>query len=217
MGAPLSALAALQSEAVHAAGKVVQACADGWYAVEGEAGTWQARRAASCLLAPAVGDTVLVSGPAAGPCYLIAVLEQAVPAGTLALAGDVVIAAPGSLRLQAGQDAAVQAGASLSLQGGELAVQAGHARVTVRELDYLGMAVRASAATVRVVGQACETVMDRITQVARQIFRLAEEHEQVRAGMLDMQAERSARLHARQTLVTGKDLVKVDADQIHMG
>jgi hypothetical protein len=41
--------------------------------------------------------------------------------------------------------------------------------------------------------------------------------DQVRAGMIDFQAGQSARLHAAYTLVTGSDLVKVDAKQIHMG
>jgi hypothetical protein len=39
----------------------------------------------------------------------------------------------------------------------------------------------------------------------------------VRAGQIDMQASRTLRLHAKNTLVTSKELVKVDAEQIHMG
>jgi len=39
----------------------------------------------------------------------------------------------------------------------------------------------------------------------------------VRAGQIDMQASESMRLHAKNTFVTSKALVKVDAEQIHMG
>jgi hypothetical protein len=53
--------------------------------------------------------------------------------------------------------------------------------------------------------------------LARSSFRLTEEVEQVRAGQIDMQAKETLRLHARNTLVTSKALVKVDAEQIHMG
>jgi len=39
----------------------------------------------------------------------------------------------------------------------------------------------------------------------------------VRAGQIDIQAEQTLRLHSNNTLLTSKGLVKVDAEQIHMG
>jgi hypothetical protein len=39
----------------------------------------------------------------------------------------------------------------------------------------------------------------------------------VRAGQIDIQSSSTLRLHAKNTLVTSKELVKIDAEQIHMG
>ena len=69
----------------------------------------------------------------------------------------------------------------------------------------------------RFVGRTCETVLDRLSVLTRSSFRLTEEVEQVRAGQIDYQAEETLRLHAKNTLVSSKGLVKVDAEQIHMG
>ncbi|MNW21786.1 hypothetical protein D3C71_2228950 [compost metagenome] len=60
-------------------------------------------------------------------------------------------------------------------------------------------------------------MLDRLTLMARLSLRSVSEMDQVRAGAIDFQADSSARLHAAYTVVTGSDLVKVDAKQIHMG
>ena len=60
-------------------------------------------------------------------------------------------------------------------------------------------------------------MLDRLSVLTRSSFRLTEEVEQVRAGQIDYQAEETLRLHAKNTLVSSKGLVKVDAEQIHMG
>jgi hypothetical protein len=62
-----------------------------------------------------------------------------------------------------------------------------------------------------------EVVADRIVQMARNALRLVEEIDQVRVGHLDCKATETVRIHGNHTVVTGKDLVKVDAAQIHMG
>ena len=59
--------------------------------------------------------------------------------------------------------------------------------------------------------------MDRIARLTDHAFRLVRETHQWRAGRIDCEAEHTLRLHAEHTLLTGQALVKVDADQIHMG
>ncbi len=224
MGAPFSALAALPADTAPAASQLVQGIvidtdAAGLLAVQGSGRLWRAQRAASCLLVPETGDRVLLADVAPGqPGYVLAVLLRASAAGaSLALPGDSRIVAPGSLSIEAEHDAALHGGRSLSLRGPALAVTARQAELQLHELDYLGQSARIGVGSLRLIGRLCETVMDRVTQVARHVFRRTEEDEQVRAGRLDLQAERSVRVHAGQTIVSGKALVKIDADQIHMG
>jgi len=198
---PLPAPAAWTGNAL---GTVLQALPGDAFLVEALAGgeRWHCPRAASCLLQPSVGDTVLVAGPRRDQAYLIAVITQADPA-------QARLAVDGVLTLQAGT--------RLELAAPALDLQARKAQLEVGEMDYRGGEVRITTLLARFVGRTCETVLDRLSVLTRSSFRLTEEVEQVRAGQIDYQAEETLRLHAKNTLVSSKGLVKVDAEQIHMG
>ncbi|KAF1070024.1 DUF3540 domain-containing protein [Variovorax sp.] len=198
---PLPAPAAWTGNAL---GTVLQALPGDAFLVEAQAGgeRWHCPRAASCLLQPSVGDTVLVAGPRRDQAYLIAVITQADPA-------QARLAVDGVLTLQAGT--------RLELAAPELDLQARKAQLEVGEMDYRGGEVRITTLVARFVGRTCETVLDRLSVLTRSSFRLTEEVEQVRAGQIDYQAEETLRLHAKNTLVSSKGLVKVDGEQIHMG
>jgi hypothetical protein len=198
---PLPVLAAWTGNAL---GTVLQALPGDVFLVEAQAGgeRWHCPRAASCLLQPSVGDTVLVAGPRRDQAYLIAVITQADPA-------QARLAVDGVLTLQAGT--------RLELAAPALDLQARKAQLEIGEMDYRGGEVRITTLLARFVGRTCETVLDRLSVLTRSSFRLTEEVEQVRAGQIDYQAEETLRLHAKNTLVSSKGLVKVDAEQIHMG
>jgi hypothetical protein len=188
-----------------ALGTVVQAMADGGFLVAPQDGgaPWHCPLAASCLLQPGTGDTVLVAGPHRDRRYLIAVITQAD-------ASQSHIVTDGDLTISSRQG-------RIALDAPELRMHAQKARVDIADMDYRGAEVRVTTLVARFVGRTLETVLDRLSVLTRSSFRLTEEVEQVRAGQIDMQAKETLRLHARNTLVTSKALVKVDAEQIHMG
>ncbi|MCY1220314.1 hypothetical protein D9M72_323240 [compost metagenome] len=188
-----------------ALGTVVQSLPDGRFVVEPQPGSapWHCPRAASCLLQPAVGDVVLVAGPQRDQLFLIAVVTQADPSQSQLVAeGDLTI------RSRRG---------GIALQASTFALQADKATVDITDMAYRGAEVRVTTLVARFVGRTLETVLDRLSLLTRSSFRLTEEVEQVRAGQIDMQASQSLRLHAKNTFVTSQALVKVDAEQIHMG
>lgn len=211
--------AMLRYDPVQLLGVVNRIDDDGRCLVRCDNADWHVERAASCLLAPGMGDTVLISGPLPEQTYLIAIIRQAQPSmARLETQGDMVIACPqGNISMQSAQTLSLQGGQSMALDTSALVMRADKAQCTVGELDYLGTAARLTVGSVRLIGRACEVVMDQISQLAHNVFRLTQDTEQVRAGRIDYQAEHTVRLHAQHTLVTGTDLVKVDADQIHMG
>lgn len=211
--------AVLPYDPVQLLGKVMRMESDGHCVVRCETTDWHVERAASCLLAPSVGDLVLISGPVPEQTFLIAIIRQARPeTARLETRGDMVIACPGgSISMQAAQTLSLKGSEGMALDTSALTMRADTAQCTVSELDYLGAGARLTVGSVRLIGRACEVVMDRISQLAHNVFRLTQDTEQVRAGRIDYQAEHTVRLHAQHTLVTGTDLVKVDADQIHMG
>lgn len=181
--------------------------------------TLRCRRAASCLLLPGPGDTVMVAGPHDEALYLIAVVAQADSSlATLAVDGDLQLQSRhGGVAIQGAGAIDLQSDTAIASRSPQWTLAAERAQCTVSELDYQGAEVRFSVLVSRFVGRACEVVLDRLSLLTRSSFRITEEVEQVRAGQIDMQASRTLRLHAKNTLVTSKELVKVDAEQIHMG
>ncbi|ARP91784.1 hypothetical protein CAL14_17055 [Bordetella genomosp. 9] len=204
---------------VHLIGRVIAHEEGDGYRVDCDGFAWRARRAASCLLVPQPGDVVLISGPDAGRVYLIAVLEQADAGHTrLEVAGDAVLAATaGSLALESAKEVALQGREAVRIETGEMSVRARETRCVAERMRYVATELQATVGATRLVGKSYEAVLDRLQLMSRLSFRTTEEIEQVRAGTLDYQAEQAARVHAEYTLVTGGELVKVDARQIHMG
>ena len=185
----------------------------------GEHRTLTCQRAASCLLVPAPGDTVMLAGANEDALYLIAVVAQADKRhATLAVDGDLTLAsAHGGIAIRSVGALEMQSQTAVATRAPEWNLTAERSQCKVSELDYQGAEVRFSALVSRFVGRACEIVLDRLHVLTRSSFRLTEEIEQVRAGQIDMQSSGTLRLHAKNTLVTSKELVKVDAEQIHMG
>lgn len=192
-----------ESAPVHLLGRLAGFLPDGQLSVEDDAGvTWLCRRAASCLLKPELGDTVLLSGPDGRRVYLIAVVEQSDASASC-------IEAPGDLRLRSP--------GKLHIQAGEWLLKADQGECQVNEMRYTGQAVDATVGRLRLVGRVFESVADRMVQMARSALRLIDETDQARVGHLDVQASETVRIHGKHALVTGKELVKVDAAQVHLG
>ncbi|MVW78018.1 DUF3540 domain-containing protein [Bordetella sp. 02P26C-1] len=204
---------------VHLIGTVTQRGEAGAYVVECDGRPWTARRAASCLLTPQLGDQVMISGPDASRVYLIAVVEQAEPAhSALETAGDMVLrAGSGNLTLEAPQALRLNGKEEVTVETPSLRLQAQAADFTANTLTYIGNEVAATVGSTRLVGKVYEAVMDRLSLLSRITFRVAEEVEHVRTGSLDYRADKSARVHGAYTMITADKLVKVDGKQIHMG
>lgn len=179
---------------------------------------FQARRAASCLLPPAVGDRVWVVAEREDEGWVLAVLERAEgTATTLAVPGDLSVRAEGRLTLGGGQGVDVATPETLRLQGEAVQVQAGTAHVALRELTVLARTVFASLAKVTRVGRVLELLVERVTQRSQHSVRAIEGVDATRAGAIDLRADGRANIQASHALVNGKDLVKMDGGQIHLG
>lgn len=219
MGAAVPIHAVLRYESVQLLATVV-ACDPQrqHYLVQSEAHAWQVERAASCLMAPAVGDLVLICGPAHDQVFLIAVVRQRDSTETcLDVAGDLHIASRSGHISVEGESVGLKGRQTMTLDTPALNARADRAACAFNTMDYLGVQATIGVERVSVVGRVCEVVMDRLSHLANSMFRLTRDTEQARAGRMDLQAEYTLRMHAEHTLVTAKDLVKVDADQIHMG
>ena len=190
---------------------------DGSYIVDSDGYVWTCQRAASCLLMPQLGDTVLISGPNAEQVYLIAVIKQSSPTQSL-------IQVQGELRLEANQltlktqeTLSLSSQDALLMQSEQVQLATDQAHFLVNDMHYVGKQVQSQIGIVRLLGKVYESIVERLSFMSKDSYKVTENVEHSRAGTLDIQAEQSARIHANYTMLTGKDLVKVDAKQIHMG
>jgi len=209
----------LRYDPVQLLGIVVETGQDRSCLVRCEGRDWRVERAASCLLAPQAGDEVLICGPVPEQVYLIAVVRQADPdTARVELDGDIHLASlKGGISLRSAQDLELGCPRGLSLTSESFDLRTQRGQLTIDELNYLGRQAHVAVARTSWVGSLCELAIDRLTQVAHSVLRLVRDTEQVRAGCLDYEAQQAARIHGANALITAKHLLKVDADQIHMG
>ena len=205
-------------EVVQEIGTVVAAGEGEWTVMSG-GGHHQARRAVSCLVTPEAEDEVLLALVGDRRAFILAVLERREGSAIrLEADGDV------ALRLRKGRfSVAAQEGIDLatakeaSVVAGALRVNTSDASVRFDRLGYLGRFVQAEVERVKLVAGSLDTVLDRLWQRVKRSYRYVEEVDHVRADQLDYAAKKNAHIRGRNTLVTAEELVKVDAEQIHLG
>ena len=178
-----------------------------------------ARRAVSCLVQPEAGDGVLISLAKGEPTYVLAVLEREPTSRTRIVAegGLEIHAAGGPLSLTAQDDVEVVSGATVSMTSGGIRVNAADGVVSLQRLSFFGDIVSTQVARMKVAAGSLEQVIERLSQKVRRSYREIEESDHLRAERIDYAAKKNMSLRAENTLVTAHQLVKIDADQIHVG
>jgi hypothetical protein len=200
-------------------GRVLALREDGSALVRTASGEHPAERAVSCLVAPEVGDLVLVARPPDETAFVLAVLRRDPSVGTrVAIAGDLDLElASGRLRVAAQEGVELCAARDVCVAAGGLQVTAGEGRVVLGGLSFLGDVVRAEVDAVKLFASRFDAVLERVSQRVQRSYRTVAETDHVRAQRIDYAAEKTASVHGENTLVTADALVKVDAEQIHMG
>jgi len=169
-----------------------------------------ARRATSCLVEPMPGDRVWVVSQ--GERFVIAVLDRPSAAATktrLSLEGDVELHASGSLELTCDRQ--------LALRSDELQVEARSARVLFDRCATVLGNLYAHLRETTIVGKVLETLVERVSQHSKRSYRAISEIDHVQAGSIDYRAQEALHVHAKHAMIRAEQLVKMDADQIHLG
>lgn len=181
---------------------VLEADGAGWRL---RSGAWlvSARRAASCLLEPAAGDSVACLRIAPDEVWIMAVLQR--EEGTAN-----VLSSPKSLRI------AVDEG-SLELQASQVDLTAQQLRVATDSAEFAGRQLSVIASTVKIVGSALSSVMDRVQHFSRHYLRTTEGVDRVSATHIECEAQQLLRMEGEHALINGEKLVKARGAQIHFG
>lgn len=189
---------------------IVQASGEAGLRITSGGVSARARRAASCLLEPALGDSVACLRVAPDEVWILAVLarEEGVP-NVLRCTGPTTLEVQdGALQLRAAQLRLDSESLHITNQQTQLAT--GSAEVVGRQLRVIGTAIK-------VVGSLLSTVMDRVNHFSRHHVRTTEGIDRVSATHIEREARELMRLDAQHTLISGEQLVKARGAQIHFG
>ena len=198
---------------------VVRTGADHVVVQTNQSGEYRAKRAVSCLVPPVVDDLVLVAVTTRGDCYVLAVLERDDMTETeLSVDGDLAIRShQGKVTLAAKEGIGLVTANALDMVSKRLNITAFDANVFLEKLAYAGEAVRTEVGKVKVFGRTFDAVLERFSQRVQRSYRTVEQHDQLRAESIDYKADKTLCLRSDNTVMTAKQLVKLDGEQIHIG
>lgn len=191
---------------------------DDGYSLRCGAGLLRAERAASCLVAPALGDQVIVATSRTGESWILAVLRRSGDETAIEVDGDLRIRSrSGQVLVSAREDVSITAGGTVGVAASALTLDAAAATVAFERLRYLGRSLVAELDTVRSVATTVESVVDRFRQRVKRSFRRVEEIDSVKANHIAYAAESTLSLRGDHAVITAERLVKLDGKQIHVG
>lgn len=181
-------------------------------------GDYRARRALSCLLAPVVGDRVLLASTEAGSSWVLAVLERdGDEAPCISADGDLSVRLPRGRFTVAAESVEMVASKDVSLTSTGLRVHAKEGNLVLHKLSVLGRYVVGEFEKVKTVAASLDQVLDRFSQRVDRSYRNVTGYDSLRAEQVDYRAKRTMSLHAENAVVTAEELIKMDGEQIHIG
>lgn len=196
---------------------VVTTVVDDDVAVSHEGRSTLARRAASCLLAPLAGDTVLVAR-AGGRAYVLAVLERESSERAVEVEGDLHLRSRhGAVTIEAERALRLRTPGTLGVAGKTLTLAAEQASWVAGQIRVLSEHLALESTRIRQVASFSEVVAESIKETLGRSYRTIRESEHVDAGSLTLSVRNMLRSHADTAIVTAKKLIKLDGDQIHLG
>lgn len=198
---------------------VVEGREEAMFLVRAGAELVHARRAKGCLIEPETGDTVLVARSERHGSYVLSVLASANDGpSVVAVEGDLTLRArSGRVAIVSGEGVSVTTGGEVAVNAPSVALRTMTASLFADTLSYVGRQVEAQVDRVKVLGQALDTVVDRVSSHVKYSFRTVSEVERVEARESHVNVEGTLAMHGKNTLMTAEKLVKLDGEQITIG
>lgn len=175
---------------------------------------------ASCMMRPAPGDEVLVSLDRTGRCFILSVLVRAedAPVTDLDFTGQVNLnVSGGSLNILAEKDVNIAAAEQCALMAERVTALADSGEVRIERMSVLGQVLQSNIQIVHAVAERIETTAKRLTQRFKDMFCYVEEQSEHQAGNERHVVEETLTMHAKNAFHVADEIVKVDAEQVHLG
>lgn len=192
---------------------------DQWLLVQGAGSVEQVRRAASCLIEPQIGDTVLVCSADQGHLgFVLAVLVQVNPhQGQLQLPGGASIeASEGSMKLK-GKTLALHSSQAMKLQTPKLNVGASQAQVQIKNAKGWFQSLDIETLRLSTTAKVITTVAKRLLERLEESFRWVDQVDQTHAGRVRTKVEGHFHVQSRHTTMRSEGHVRIDGEKIDLG
>jgi len=179
----------------------------------------KARRALGCLVAPLVGDRVLVAVEERGDAFVLSVLERGEAAETsIDVDGDLRLRSrSGKVSIAAQEGVELVSPERVRVTTAAVEVSALEGRFVTQALSVIGGAVRAELGKIKLLADTLDAAIERVSQRVERSYRTVGLIDQVRAQHIDYAAAGNAQLRGENAIVSADDLVKVNGEQVHIG
>jgi hypothetical protein len=189
------------------------------FKVETGSGLLMAKKSVNCLVEPLTGDRVLISQADSGRSYILSILERENDGpSSLVFDGDVELKTrDGRLQLAAQEGIDLVTARDTALVSAELSVNTLRAEINFENIAFFGTLLQGQIAKIRLIGQTCDSVFDRVSQRVKRSYRRVEELEQLTAGQLSYLVKKLMSLRGKYSVLTAEEDVRIDGDKILMG
>ena len=180
----------------------------GVYSVQTEDSRWQASAAASCLVRPECGDEVLFTPLPDGRAFILAVLTRSETACVLDFPHGASLASAKQLNLDSAEALNLHA-PDTSLETAHLAVRSGEVAATVNKATLVTRFLKSC-------GECLEQTFNHLLGRYESSKRLVEHTDELQAENVRISASDSCMTQAASSTTLARDLVRIDASQVHI-
>lgn len=179
--------------------------------------------AASCLMQPEKGDTVILArldhNRETDDLVVLAVLARADNSRPcrLRLPENSRFETAGNLELLAMNSLSLHGGQAMDMQTENLTLTAAQGHVRMTRLETVADTVRTWCRSLHSMGVQAQTVFHSLTQCLKISRRIVENEDETRAGKSTLIVSETVAVQAKNTITLAQDVARTDAGQIQLG
>lgn len=186
------------------------------FLVNSNQGVQNAKLAASCLITPEVGDTVMIA-VLNMECFITAVLEKKSTQHQITIKGDLQFNTQGKATISSQGELNQFSNEKMSLTANTIEQLAVKQTMTNQKFELQTQDGSVAAEQLSVTAKQANTVVERCYHKAQQVMRWVETIETLNIGNWVHNIRGTLSSRAQNQVVTAKGDVKVDGQRIHMG
>lgn len=187
--------------------------ADDLLRVETSLGSYAALKAASCLVRPKRGDSVLTVFDGEGNCFILSVLVQDQTSGQR---NEIIMEGDASLHIRKG-GLTISADDEVSVVSDKLSLAARTGNAAFEDCSLLGKSLFTEFGSIKAVAGKVENIFQQLTEKLIDAFRFVKDHEEVQTGSTRYLVDTNLTMHSKNAMHVAEEIVTINAGQVHLG